>query len=103
MEEIEAFFKSQRTIFDAAQKLQSDLQNERDYFVTDSDTNGKINEISAILGMPKPYGRIKDLSDLMQGIKTAYGILLEQKKVEVRGIITLCTAGYRSYQGTGWW
>ncbi len=101
MEEIEAFFKSQRTIFDAARKLQSDLQNERDYFVTDSDTNGKINEISAILGMPKPYGRIKDLSDLMQGIKTAYGVLLEQKKEEVRGIITLCMGDVHTLAGVG--
>ena len=101
MEEIEAFFKSQRTIFDAARKLQSDLQNERDYFVTDSDTNGKINEISAILGMPKPYGKIKDLSDLMQGIKTAYGVLLEQKKEEVRGIITLCMGDVHTLAGIG--
>lgn len=101
MEEIEAFFKSQRTIFDAARKLQSDLQNERDYFVTDSDTNGKINEISAILGMPKPYGRIKDLSDLMQGVKTAYGVLLEQKKEEVRGIITLCMGDVHTLAGVG--
>ena len=101
MEEIEAFFKSQRTIFDAARKLQSDLQNERDYFVTDSDTNGKINEISAILGMPKPYRRIRDLSDLMQSIKTAYGILLEQKKEEVRGIITLCMGDVHTLAGVG--
>lgn len=101
MEEIEAFFKSQRTIFDAARKLQSDLQNERDYFVTDSDTNGKINEISAILGMPKPYARIKDLSDLMQGVKTAYGVLLEQKKEEVRGIITLCMGDVHTLAGVG--
>ena len=37
--------------------------------------------------MPKPYARIKDLSDLMQSIKAAYGVLLEQKKEDVRGII----------------
>jgi hypothetical protein len=90
MEEVETFFRSQRTIFDAARTLQNSLQSERDYFVTDSDTAAKISEIASILGMAKPYGRIKDLSDLMQGIKTAYGILLEQKKEEVTAIIQQC-------------
>jgi hypothetical protein len=101
MEEIETFFRSQRSIFDAARKLQSELQNERDYFVTDSDTNGKINEIITILAMPKPYRMIKNLSDLMQSIKNAYGVLLEQKKEEVRGIITLCMGDVHTLAGVG--
>ena len=71
MEEVETFFKSQRAIFDAARQLERDLQNERDYFVTDADATEKIEEISSILEMAKPYARIKDLSDLMQGVKTA--------------------------------
>lgn len=99
MEEIETFFKSQRGIFDAARKLQTDLQNEREYFVTDPNTNEKISELTAILGMPKPYGRIKDLSDLMQSIKIAYGILLGQKKEEVLGIITLCMGDVHTLAG----
>jgi hypothetical protein len=101
MEEIETFFKSQKSIFDAARKLQINLQNERDYFATDPETGNKINEINAILGMQKPYGRIKDLSELMQGIKTAYGALLEQKKEEVRGIITLCMGDVHTLAGVG--
>jgi len=88
-------------IFDAARKLQNDLQNERDYFVTDPDTHGKMNEVAAILDMPKPYRRIPDLSDLMQSIKTAYGVLLEQKKDEVRGIITLCMSDVHTLAGIG--
>jgi len=101
MEEIETFFKSQKAIFDAARKLHNDLQNERDYFASDPDTGGKISEIAAVLGMPKPYGRIKDLSDLMQSIKTAYGVLLEQKKEEVRGIITHCMGDVHTLAGVG--
>lgn len=101
MEEIEAFFKSQKGIFDAARKLHNDLYNERDYFAADADTNGKIGEIAAILSMQKPYGRIKDLSDLMQGVKAAYGVLLEQKKEEVRGIITLCMGDIHTLAGAG--
>lgn len=101
MEEIETFFKSQRTIFDSARVLQKSLQDEQDYFVTDSETTSKISEVSAILAMAKPYTRIKDLSDLMQSIRTAYGILLEQKKEEVRGIITLCMGDVHTLAGVG--
>jgi len=101
MEEIETFFKSQRIIFDSARVLQKSLQDERDYFVTDADTTNKISEVSAILGMAKPYTRIKDLSDLMQSIKTSYGTLLEQKKEEVRGIITLCMGDVHTLAGVG--
>ncbi|MEA4898703.1 MAG: BREX system P-loop protein BrxC [Christensenellaceae bacterium] len=101
MEEVETFFKSQRAIFDAARKLQNDLQNERDYFATDSTTGGKITEMASILAMPKPYIRIKDLSDLMQGIRTAYGILLEQKKEEVIGIVRQCMGDVHTLAGIG--
>jgi hypothetical protein len=90
MEEVEIFFKSQRAIFDAARKLQRDLQNEGDYFANEPEISGKINEIANILAMAKPYSRIKDLSELMQGVRTAYSKFLEQKKEEVRGIIILC-------------
>ncbi len=101
MEEVETFFKSQRTIFDAARKLQNDLQNERDYFATDPNTGGKITEMVSILAMPKPYARIKDLSDLMQGIRTAYGALLEQKKEEVLGIVQQCMGDVHTLAGVG--
>ncbi len=101
MEEIETFFKSQRTIFDAARKLERDLQNERDYFATDANAIEKIKEISSILVMARPYARIKDLSDLMQGVKTSYGTLLEQKKDEVLGIITQCMGDVHTLAGVG--
>jgi hypothetical protein len=101
MEEIETFFKSQRSIFDSARKLQNDLSNERDYFATDADTNAKVTEISAILGSAKPYGKIKDLPGLMQDIKAAYGVLLEQKKEEVLGIITQCMGDIHTLAGVG--
>lgn len=99
MEEVETFFKSQRIIFDAARQLERDLQNERDYFVIDADATEKIKEISSILALVKPYARIKDLSDLMQGVKTAYGTLLAQKKEEVLGIITQCLGDVHTLAG----
>jgi hypothetical protein len=101
MEEVATFFKSQRVIFDAARQLHRDLQNERDYFAMNTDATEKIGEISSILAMPKPYGRIKDLSDIMQGIKKAYGTLLAQKKEEVHGIITQCMGDVHTLTGIG--
>jgi energy-coupling factor transporter ATP-binding protein EcfA2 len=90
MDEINTFFKSQKTIFDTALKLQCDLHDERDYFAENMEMIKKISEISDILGMPKPYSRIKDLPDLMQTIKTAHSALLSQKKEDVLDIIQQC-------------
>ena len=101
MEEVETFFKSQRVIFDAARRLERDLQNERDYFVTDVDAIEKIKEISSILALAKPYARIKALGDLMQDVKTAYGTLLAEKKEEVLGIVTQCMGDVHTLAGVG--
>jgi len=104
MEAVETFFRpdsQQKAIFDEARKLQSDLQDELDYFVTDIDTTGKIKEIAAILAMPKPYGRIKDLTGLMQSIKSAYDVLLGQKKEEVQDITTQCMGDVHTLAGVG--
>lgn len=89
-EEIETFFKSQRVIFDAARKLQLELISEHEYFFTDVVANEKISELTSILTLAKPYSRIKDLSEIMQGIKSAYGILLANKKKEVEEVINQC-------------
>jgi len=104
MEAVETFFNQksqQRVIFDSARTVQKDLQNERDYFATDTDTHEKIAEISSILAMQKPYAKIKELPELMQTIKTAYGELLELKKEEVRGMIIQCMGDVHTLAGVG--
>ena len=101
MEEVETFFRSQKTIFDSAWQLRCGLQKERDYFAADADTTEKINELTSILDMAKPFGRIKDLSDLAQEIKKAYGVLLEQKKEEVLDTVRQCKIDIRTLAGVG--
>ncbi len=101
MEDIETFFRSQRDIFDSAQKLYASLQNELDYFASIQSTNEKIREVAAIIAMKKPYNRIKDLSELMQSIKVAYESLLKQKKDEVLGIIQQCMGDIHTLAGAG--
>lgn len=87
MEDIETFFRSQREIFDAARKLQREIENEHDYFVSDSVAKTKIDELLLILSLVKPYARIKDLTDIMQNIKSVYSVLLSDKKKQVEEII----------------
>lgn len=87
MEDIETFFKSQREIFDAARKLHRDIENEYDYFLGNSTAKVKIDELSSILSMVKPYAKIKDLTDIMQIIRSVYGLLLSDKKKQVEEII----------------
>jgi hypothetical protein len=100
MEPIETFFKSQRAIYDAARDLLDNLQNDRDCFIADVATNGKINEIHTILAAPKPYGRIKELPELMQAVRVAHAALLEQKKDEVLGVITQCMGDVHTLAGS---
>jgi hypothetical protein len=105
MEQVETFFNpksQQKAIFDAARQLEKDLQNERDYFATDADANGKISEIKSIVASPKPYGRIKDLTDLIQSVNDAYKLLLTQKKEEVQGIIIQCMGDVHTLADIGY-
>jgi len=104
MEPIETFFNQksqQRTIFDAARIMQRDLLNEQDYFATDTETAERITALSQILSMSKPYVKIKELPELMQTIKSAYGELLAHKKEEVDGIITQCMGDVHTLAGVG--
>lgn len=87
MEEIETFFKSQKSIFDEARRLQKSLDNELVYFAADTETSHKISEIVSILDSAKPYNRIKDLPGLTQDIKAVYNVLLDQKKADVLNIV----------------
>ena len=91
MKALETFFDgSQRKIFDEAAKLLADIEDERAYFAHDPETTGKLNALTEILQAAEPYSRIKDLTDLMQGVRAAHKALLEKKRVEVQGAIKQC-------------
>ena len=90
MEAIELFFKSQRPVYDEAQRQMDRVKKERDYFATDSDTLDVFRTITSILAMPKPYNRIGELPELIGKVKTAYAGLLDLKKDEVAENIRQC-------------
>lgn len=90
MEEIEMFFKAQQLVFDTARKFLTNISRERDYLSADTDAQSAVSTISIILSMPKPYGRIGELPELMQKVKTAYATLLDMKREEVNENIRQC-------------
>lgn len=90
MEEIEMFFKAQQPVFDTARKFLTNISRERDYLSADTDAQSAVSTISAILSMPKPYGRIGELPELMQKVKTSYAALLDMKREEVNENIRQC-------------
>lgn len=90
MEEIEMFFKAQQLVFDTARKFLTNISRERDYLSADTDAQSAVSTISNILSMSKPYGRIGELPELMQKVKTAYAILLDMKREEVNENIRQC-------------
>lgn len=90
MEEIEMFFKAQQLVFDTARKFLTNISRERDYLSADTDAQSAVSTISNILSMPKPYGRIGELPELMQKVKTSYAALLDMKREEVNENIRQC-------------
>ena len=90
LEEVEAFFQSQRPVYDSAVQQMNRISKERDYFSTDLNTQDTFKTIAEILSMPKPYRRIGELPELLSQVKAAYEALLNQKKEEVAEIIRQC-------------
>lgn len=90
MEEIEMFFKAQQPVFDTARKFLTNISRERDYLSADTDAQSAVSTISNILSMPKPYGRIGELPEQLQKVKTAYAALLDMKREEVNENIRQC-------------
>ena len=81
--EVQAFFKTQRTIFDSAGKMINRMERERDYLEPEREMRQELNEIKAILQMPKPYRRISELPTRMQNVQANYNKLLDIKRKDV--------------------
>jgi hypothetical protein len=81
--DVNAFFKTQRSIFDSALKLTDKLSAENEYLQAEEMAVKTLNQIRAILRNPKPYKSISELPALMQEVQAKYDGLLELKKQEV--------------------
>ncbi|MBE5871717.1 MAG: BREX system P-loop protein BrxC [Lachnospiraceae bacterium] len=96
MQNVEAFFKTQVSVFDAAVKFESDLRNDRDYIKKDEEANTALNTLRLITMIPQTgkydYKRIPELNGLMTKVKTSHDAMLEEKRIELLEVVRQCMA-----------
>ena len=94
MQNVEAFFKTQVSVFDAAVKFESDLRNDLDYIKKDEEANTALNTIRLITMIPQTgkydYKRIPELNGLMTKVKTSHDSMLDEKRSELLEVVRQC-------------
>ena len=94
LQEVEEFFKTRVTLFDAAVQYEQDLSVDRDYIAKDDEAHEALNQIRLITTMPTGgkfrYNRIPELNDLMAKVKASHGKMLDAKREELLEIVRQC-------------
>ena len=94
MQKVEAFFKTQVTVFDAAVQYESDLRNDLDYIRKDETANEALKQIRLITILPVngkfDYKKIPDLNGLITTVKASHDKMLEAKRNELLEIVQHC-------------
>lgn len=84
LEDVERFFNTQQSHFEDALELIKTMGEERSYIEGDRSIQDALARIMDILGLPKPYGRIKDLPSLCGNTRSLYGQLVKDKREVVQ-------------------
>ena len=96
MQNVEAFFKTQISVFDTAVKFEQDLRNDLDYLKKDEEANQALNTIRLITMIPSngkyDYRRIPELNVLMAKVKASHDAMLEEKRTELLEVVRQCMA-----------
>ena len=94
MQSVEAFFKTQVTVFDAAVQYEADLRNDLDYIRKDEEANTALNTIRLITMIPSSgkydYKRIPELNGLMATVKASHDAMLDAKRKELLTVVQQC-------------
>ena len=94
MQGVEAFFKTQVALFDAAVKFEADLRNDLDYIRKDEEANTALNTIRLITMLPTSgkyqYSRIPQLNELIAKVKVSHDEMLSEKRKELLDIVQQC-------------
>ena len=94
MQSVEAFFKTQVTVYDAAVQYEADLRNDLDYIRKDDEANTALNTIRLITMIPSSgkydYKRIPELNGLMVTVKSSHDAMLEEKRKELLTVVQQC-------------
>ena len=103
LQDVEEFFKTRVTLFDAAVKYEHDLRVDRDYLAKDEEADRALKQIRVITAIPVggkfQYGRIPELNGLMAKIKASHDKMLEAKRNELLEIVRQCMAEIHSLAG----
>ena len=94
LQEVEEFFKTRVTLFDAAVQYERELSVDRDYIAKDDEAHQALNQIRLITMMPTSgkfrYERIPELNDYMAKVKASHSKMLNAKREELLEIIRQC-------------
>lgn len=103
MQRVEAFFKNQVTVFDAAVQMETDLHHDLDYLSHEPESNTALNQIRLIcmvnVGSNFDYKRIPDLNGLMAKVTEGHERLLKAKREELLEIVRQCMEAIHTAQG----
>lgn len=99
MQNVEAFFKSQVQVFDAAVKMLDDLSNELDYLSHEEEANNALNRIRLLVVVQTKfdYKCVPELNELMDTVRKGHGRLLVSKRQEVLEIVRQCLEAIHYY------
>ena len=97
---VEGFFSSQVTLFDAAVKMERDLTHELSYLAKEPEANTALNQIRLITQLITDekliYKRIPELNGLMKTVNDGHERLLTAKREELREIVRQCMEAIHS-------
>lgn len=103
MQHVEAFFKNQVTVFDAAVQMEADLHHDLDYLSHEPESNTALNQIRLIcmvnVGRDFDYKRIPELNGLMITVTEGHERLLKAKRDELLEIVRQCMEAIHTAQG----
>ncbi|MGX8715523.1 MAG: BREX system P-loop protein BrxC, partial [Lachnospiraceae bacterium] len=94
LQDVEEFFTTRVSLFDAAVKYEKDLRVDLDYIAKVDEANEALNQIRLITlittGGKFRYERIPELNSLMAKVKESHGKMLDGKRKELREIVRQC-------------
>ncbi len=101
---VEAFFGTQVSLFDAAVDYEKGIRVDLDYIAKDPETNQRLDQIRQITMIPSigkfDYKKIPGLNELMSKVKEAHGAMLEAKRQDIlENIVTECLSAIHQAAG----
>ena len=100
VQNVESFFKNQKTLFDEAVKYEKDLRDDLEHIAKDADAKKALDAIRTITLIPNDdsfnYGRLPELNTLIATVREKHDAMLEGKRQELLKIIEECLVEIRA-------